>query len=126
MCRKVTDEEVYLKACVNSFEARRGLGDNFRCYNILKLHQALGYRTPPGCSAQLEDSEMADTCHGCKEELLASGMILGVFAGRKPSYGSLAVVWTELYDPQLLLAFHPECMRKLWEQSMDETLPSGS
>ena len=66
---------------------------------------------------------MADKCHGCKGELPASGEIMGVFAGRKPSYGSLAVVWSELYDPQLLLAYHPECMRKLWEESMYENLP---
>jgi hypothetical protein len=69
---------------------------------------------------------MADTCQGCHGELPESGTILGVFAGRKPSYGSLAAVWSELYDPQLLLAYHPECMRKLWEESMNETLPSRS
>ena len=66
---------------------------------------------------------MADICQGCQEELTASSTIMGVFAGRKPSYGSLAVVWSELYDPQLLLAYHPECLRKLWEESMYEKLP---
>jgi len=69
---------------------------------------------------------MADICHGCQEELPASGAVLGVFAGRKPSYGSREVVWGELYNPQLLLAYHAECMREMWEETMYEKLPSGS
>ena len=39
-------EEVYLKAYVNAVEARRQLGANFRFYNNLRPHQALGYQTP--------------------------------------------------------------------------------
>ena len=69
---------------------------------------------------------MAEICHGCQEDLPASIPVLGVFAGRKPSYGSRAVVWSELYDPQLLLAYHPECLRKMWEETMYEKLPSDS
>ena len=38
--------EVYRKAYVNAVEARRELGAYFRFYNDLRLHQALGYRTP--------------------------------------------------------------------------------
>ena len=44
--RTVKYEEVYLKAYANVNEARRELGDYFRFYNDLRLHQALGYRTP--------------------------------------------------------------------------------
>ena len=44
--RTVKYEEVYLKAYGNVTEARRELGDYFRFYNDLRLHQALGYRTP--------------------------------------------------------------------------------
>ena len=46
MWRTVKYEEVYLKAYANVNEARRELGDYFRFYNDLRLHQALGYRTP--------------------------------------------------------------------------------
>ena len=44
--RTVKYEEVYLKAYANVTEARRELGDYFRFYNDLRLHQALEYRTP--------------------------------------------------------------------------------
>ena len=44
--RTVKYEEVYLKACADAHEARKGLEDHFRFYNDLRPHQALGYRTP--------------------------------------------------------------------------------
>ena len=44
--RTVKYEEVYLKAYASGLEAQRGLEDYFRFYNWLRLHQALGYRTP--------------------------------------------------------------------------------
>jgi len=44
--RTVKYEEVYLKAYQNGKEARTGIGNYFRFYNTLRLHQALGYRTP--------------------------------------------------------------------------------
>jgi putative transposase len=37
---------VYLKDYEVADEARRGLGDYFGFYNMDRLHQALGYRTP--------------------------------------------------------------------------------
>ena len=66
---------------------------------------------------------MAAKCHGCQKELSAGAPVLGVFAGRKPSYGSRTVIWSELYDPQLLLVYHSECMQKMWEETMNEKLP---
>jgi len=44
--RTVKYEEVYLKAYQDGKEARTGIGNYFRFYNTLRLHQALGYRTP--------------------------------------------------------------------------------
>ena len=44
--RTVKYEEVYLKACADAHEARKGLEDYFRFYNHLRPHQSLGYRTP--------------------------------------------------------------------------------
>jgi putative transposase len=44
--RTVKYEEVYLKAYQNGKDARIGIGDYFRFYNMARPHQALGYRTP--------------------------------------------------------------------------------
>jgi putative transposase len=44
--RTVKYEEVYLKAYQNGREARVGIGDYFRFYNLERPHQALGYLTP--------------------------------------------------------------------------------
>ena len=44
--RTVKYEEVYLKAYQDGKEARINLGEYFRFYNIERLHQALGYRSP--------------------------------------------------------------------------------
>ena len=44
--RSVKYEEVYLKAYHDGREARIGLINYFRFYNIERPHQALGYRTP--------------------------------------------------------------------------------
>ena len=43
---KYEEVEVFLKAYPSVLEAQRGLEDYFRFYNRLRLHQALGYRTP--------------------------------------------------------------------------------
>jgi hypothetical protein len=48
---------------------------------------------------------------------------MGVFGARKPSYGSPATYWHELYDGQIMLVFHPECMQKMWEAKVGEQLP---
>ena len=44
--RSVKYEEVYLKAYQDGRDARIGLSNYFRFYNIERPHQALGYRTP--------------------------------------------------------------------------------
>ena len=44
--RSVKYEEVYLKAYQDGRDARIGLGNYFRFYNIERPHQALCYRTP--------------------------------------------------------------------------------
>jgi putative transposase len=44
--RSVKYEEVYLKAYQDGREARIGLGNYFRFYNIERPHQTHGYRTP--------------------------------------------------------------------------------
>jgi putative transposase len=44
--RSVKYEEVYLKAYQDAREARIGLGNYFRFYNIERPHQTHGYRTP--------------------------------------------------------------------------------
>ena len=44
--RSVKYEEVYLKAYQDGREARTGLGNYFRFYNIERPHQTHGYRTP--------------------------------------------------------------------------------
>lgn len=44
--RTVKYEEVYLKAYQNGRDARVGIGDYFRFYNLERLHQALSYLTP--------------------------------------------------------------------------------
>jgi len=44
--RSVKYEEVYLKAYQDGREARIGLGNYFRFYNIERPHQSHGYRTP--------------------------------------------------------------------------------
>ena len=44
--RTVKYEEVYLKAYQNGRDARVGIGDYFRFYNIERPHQALSYLTP--------------------------------------------------------------------------------
>jgi putative transposase len=44
--RTVKYEEVYLKAYQNGRDARVGIGDYFRFYNLERPHQALSYLTP--------------------------------------------------------------------------------
>ncbi|HZA21361.1 MAG TPA: IS3 family transposase [Dehalococcoidia bacterium] len=44
--RSLKYEEVYLKAYTGGKEARVGIGEYFDFYNMERLHQALGYRTP--------------------------------------------------------------------------------
>jgi putative transposase len=44
--RSVKYEEVYLKAYQGGRDAKAGIGNYFRFYNIERPHQALGYRTP--------------------------------------------------------------------------------
>ena len=58
--RSLKYEEVYLKAYQDGKEARTGIGNYFRFYNTLRLHQALGYRTPAGIfnSIPLEDTRV--------------------------------------------------------------------
>ena len=52
-------EEVYLKAYQNGKDARIGIGEYFRFYNMARPHQALGYRTPGEVftSIPFEDTE---------------------------------------------------------------------
>jgi putative transposase len=64
--RTVKYEEVYLKAYQDGKEARTGIGNYFRFYNTLRLHQALGYRTP----AEIFNSiPVEDTSVGMVESL---------------------------------------------------------
>ena len=44
--RSLKYEEVFLKAYASVQEARAGIGSWFILYNDIRLHQALGYRTP--------------------------------------------------------------------------------
>lgn len=44
--RSLKYEEVYMKAYENIFEARAGIAEWVRFYNLERPHQALGYRTP--------------------------------------------------------------------------------
>ncbi len=44
--RTVKYEEVYLRDYADADEAREGLRRYFRLYNVERLHQSLGYRTP--------------------------------------------------------------------------------
>ena len=44
--RTVKYEEVYLKAYTDGRQAKTGLDDYLRFYNVQRPHQALGYRTP--------------------------------------------------------------------------------
>jgi len=64
--RSVKYEEVYLKAYQDGREARTSIGNYFRFYNTLRLHQALGYRTP----AEIFNSiPVEDTSVGMVESL---------------------------------------------------------
>jgi len=58
--RSVKYEEVYLKAYQDGRDARIGLGNYFRFYNIERPHQALGYRTP----AEVFTSSLVAAIHG--------------------------------------------------------------
>ena len=44
--RSIKYEEVYLKAYKDRTEAKQGIGTYLDFYNRVRLHQALGYRTP--------------------------------------------------------------------------------
>jgi putative transposase len=44
--RSVKDEEVYLRDYQSVWDARQSLARYFGFYNEVRLHQALGYRTP--------------------------------------------------------------------------------
>jgi putative transposase len=54
--RSVKYEEVYLRDYADSREAERSLGDYFRFYCHVRLHQALRYRTPAEVYRQPPDS----------------------------------------------------------------------
>ena len=45
--RSVKQEHVYLNPCETGDELWRGLDGYFRFYNDERLHQSLGYKTPP-------------------------------------------------------------------------------
>jgi putative transposase len=64
--RTVKYEEVYLKAYQDGKEARTGIGNYFRFYNTLRLHQALGYRTPAKIFSSIP---VEDTSVGMVESL---------------------------------------------------------
>jgi putative transposase len=64
--RTVKYEEVYLKAYQDGRDARAGIGDYFRFYNIERPHQALGYRTP----AEVLTSTLVESNHGGMVESL--------------------------------------------------------
>ncbi|MDA0263403.1 MAG: IS3 family transposase [Chloroflexi bacterium] len=61
--RTVKYEEVYLKAYSGGREARDGIDNYFRFYNIQRPHQALGYRTP----AEVFNSKTAEWNEEAKE-----------------------------------------------------------
>ncbi len=44
--RSLKYEDVYIKAYASVREARSGIGSWLAFYNDIRLHQALGYRTP--------------------------------------------------------------------------------
>ena len=64
--RSVKYEEVYLKAYQDGREARIGLGNYFRFYNIERPHQTHGYRTP----AEVFNSILVEATRGGMVESL--------------------------------------------------------
>ena len=67
-------EEVYLKAYQDGREARISLKEYIHFYNIVRLHQALGYRTP----AEVYNSEVIvlETITGCMVESIESNPLV--------------------------------------------------
>ena len=75
--RTVKYEEVYLKAYLNTAEARRELEAYFRFYNNLRPHQALGYRTP----AEVFHGDLTVREEELKDRRCSDGSLLGSYAG---------------------------------------------
>ena len=75
--RTVKYEEVYLKAYLNTAEARRELEAYFRFYNNLRPHQALGYRTP----AEVFHGDLTVREEELKDRRCSDGPLLGSYAG---------------------------------------------
>ena len=71
--RTVKYEEVYLRAYSNGREAKAGLDDYFRFYNIQRPHQALGYRTP---AEVFNGDSMQSTEHSKERRWSASGALV--------------------------------------------------
>ena len=72
--RTVKYEEVYLKAYVDTREARRGLREYFRFYNHRRPHQALAYRTP----AEVFYGETVEEDEDLKERRCSDPTDLGI------------------------------------------------
>jgi putative transposase len=70
--RSLKYEEVYLKAYAGGKEARVGIGEYFDFYNLERLHQALGYRTPAEVFINgKKTARLADLVESGKPSLLA-------------------------------------------------------
>jgi putative transposase len=61
--RSLKYENVYLHAYATGSEAKRGVGEWFRKYNSIRLHEALGYRTPDQVyvGLDIEDNQLVPT-----------------------------------------------------------------